>query len=221
MLVGAVALLLGCGDDELTGPISASNNGGTGNQTLAVQALVSVEEVTGGFLTDFRVTVSDREGEPVGGAQVIIEGGFGPITLTETDVGDYRSELTGAAWGTLSLRVEKDSMFVRDVVLGNIGIHTFISPQPADTVEADAPLMIRWFRDAQAPVARLSTRDVTLNNIVDSGEFVLADSLNPERSSQRFELLRSNEVQISGGLRSSYFRIEVRNSVEPVVVGRG
>ena len=104
------------------------------------------------------------------------------------------------------------------IVLGNIGIHTFTAPQPGDTVEAQTPLVVRWFRDSEAPMARLSTRDITLNDVPDTGEFILPDSLNPARSNQRFELVRSNEVQIAGGLRGSFFRLEVRNAIEQVVV---
>ncbi|MEE8520012.1 MAG: hypothetical protein V3S83_01530 [Gemmatimonadota bacterium] len=218
-LLAIATLALGCDDDDVTGPQSSINDGGIGNQSLLVVANVGVIDINGGFLTGFSVDVSDREGEPVSGADVVIEGGFGPRTLSEGPTpGSYLGELSGAAWGTLRLDVERDTLFVHGIVLGNIGIHTFTAPQPEDTVEAQTPLVVRWFRDSEAPMARLSTRDVTLNDVPDTGEFILPDSLNPARSNQRFELVRSNEVQIAGGLRGSFFRLEVRNAIEQVVV---
>lgn len=226
MRVGNVAVALviagltaGCGGDDPTEPESFGNEGGIGTQSLLVQAVVDVDEVVGGFLTVFRVTVRDRAGEPVLGADVTVEGNFTPLRLEdEESEGIYRSQLAGAASGALKLRVQKDDMFVRDVVLGNIGVHAFIEPDANDTVAAGESLMVRWLPDREAPFARLSTLDFNWADIPDDGTFVVPDSMNPARSNQWIELLRSNEVQISGGLRGSYFRMEVRKSVGPVVV---
>jgi hypothetical protein len=216
--LGLFALLTSCYGDDPTGPVNDTNSGGTGNQTLFVQAIVDVDEVTGGFLTEFRVTVSDRNQEPVSEAEVVIEGGFAAMTLEEGSEGFYSAEFTGAASGTLKLRVQKDTMYVRDVVLGNIGIHAILEPEDSDTVPAGVPLVVSWVSDREAPFARLSTRDATFENVPDMGEFTIPDDENPARTNQRVELLRFNEVQIAGGLRDSYFRMEVKRTVEPVLV---
>ena len=217
--VAATSLALGCGDDTVTGPPEELNQGGLGSQTLLVQAEVEVDNASGGFITEFEVDVWDSEGQRVTDADVVIEGGFGPRQLTPNSfTGRFEGELTGAAWGTLRLNVERDGEFVRDVVLGNIGIHVFTSPEAGDTVSADAPLTLRWFRDSPAPTVWLSTSDVFLEDLADTGEFVLPDSLNPTDLDQWFQLERRNEVQIAGGLNGSYFRMEVTNRIEPVRV---
>jgi hypothetical protein len=217
--LACAGLAIGCNGDDPTAPNGSVNNGGFGNQMLLVQGTVNVDEVTGGFLTEFRVNVWGRDGEPVTGADVTVEGNFAPISLQESvSEGSYSADLTGAASGTLRLTVDKDSMYVRDVVLGNIGIHAFVAPEAQDTVLANVPLIVRWVSDREAPFATLTTRDETFYNVADAGEYVVPDSLNPPRSNQRFELLRVNEVQIAGGLRGSYFRMEVLRKVEPVVV---
>jgi hypothetical protein len=210
-------LLAACGDDDATGPESDLNHGGVGNQTLLVMADIDVDPRPGGFETRFEVDVSDRDGEPVSGAEVVIEGNFSPLELSEDSPGTYTAEFAGAASGTLTLRVEEAGTYVREVVLGNIGIHAFIEPSVNDSVPADVDLLVRWASDSEAPFARLTTRDAGFD-VEDTGRFVVPDSLNSPRSSQRFELLRYNEVQIAGGLRGSYFRMEVRRALEPVVV---
>ncbi len=138
--------------------------------------------------------------------------------MPQVEEGSYRLDLDAAAWGTLRLDVTKDDMFVRDVVLGNIGVHDFITPKANDTLTAERPLEIRWFRDQEAPFVRISTFDFARGQLFDRGEFVIPDSLNPARENQRVEIFRSNEVQIAGGLRGSFFRMEVTNSVQPVAV---
>jgi hypothetical protein len=214
-----VAVWLDCADS--TGPDDLGNNGGTGNQSLAVYGDVDVDPRPGGFLSRFQVVLEDRDDLPVSEASVVIEGNFQPITLEETaTAGTYYGELTGAASGALGLSVEKDGMYVRDVRLGNIGIHAILEPEIHDTVPANVPLMVRWVSDREAPFARLSTRDHGFD-VLDNGEFVIPAADNDPRSNQRFELLRWNEVQIAGGLRSSYFKMEVRGAVDSVAVLSG
>ena len=219
-LLATISFALSCSGDTITGPPEDINDGGLGNQTLLVQAEVEVDNASGGFVTDFEVDVWDADGQRVTDAEVVIEGGFGARSLTPNAAngGRYEGELTGAAWGTLRLNVERGGEFVRDVVLGNIGIHVFISPEIGDTVSANAPLTLRWFRDSPAPIVWLWTSDVFLEDLEDTGEFVLPASQNPTDLDQWFEIERRNEVQIAGGLNGSYFRIEVTNRVEPVRV---
>jgi len=214
-ILGFVA---GCDQHDPTGPAEEQNNGGSGNQMLLVQAEVDVEPRTGGFLTEFVVDVLDGDNQPVSGAAVTIEWNHGPIGLTESgDPGIYVAQFAGSGAGPLKLHVEKDGMYVRDVVLGNIGIHAIIEPEPHDTVPANAPLRVRWVSDSEAPSAALFTGDAYFD-VSDQGEFVIPAGQNPARSSQYIELERYNEVQLSGGLPGSYFLMEVEWRVESVVV---
>jgi hypothetical protein len=210
--------LASCDRHDPTGPAEQQNNGGVGNQTLLVRAEVDVEPRTGGFLTEFVVEVRDRDNQPVSGADVTIEWNYSPIQLTESgDPGIYTAELSGPGSGPLKLHVEKDGMYVRDVVLGNIGIHAITEPEPHDTVPANAPLRVRWVSDTEAPSAALFTRGEYFE-VPDQGEFVIPASQNPASSDQYIELERYNEVQLSGGLPGSYFLMEVEWRVEPVVI---
>jgi hypothetical protein len=214
-ILGFVA---GCDRHEPTGPAEEQNNGGVGNQALLVRADVDVDPRTGGFLTEFVVDVLDGDNQPVSGADVTIEWNYSPIQLTESGApGTYVADFAGAGSGPLKLRVEKDGMYVRDVVLGNIGIHAIIEPEPHDTVPANEPLQVRWVSDTEAQSARLSTHGDTFD-VLDQGEFVIPANLNPARDDQYIEIERYNEVQLSGGLPGSYFRMEVETRVEPVVV---
>jgi hypothetical protein len=216
--IAFAGLAAGCGGNDLTGPVNSRNNGGVGNQTLLVRADVQLDPEPGGFLTSFDVEVRDRDGQPVSGADVTIEWNNAPLRLLEVDsTGDYAAELSGSGSGTLRLTVEKDSMYVRGVALGNIGIHAIVEPQANDTVPADVSLPIHWVSDTEAPFASLSTRDEEFE-VLDKGAFVVPDSMNPARSSQWIELTRYNEVLLAGALMGSYFRMEVETRVEPVRV---
>ncbi len=210
-----------CGGNDPTGPVDSQNNGGVGNQSLLVRADVDLDPRPGGFLTSFEVDVLDRFDQPVSDADVTIFWNYSPVSLVEEGTsGTYSAELNGSGSGTLVLTVEQDSLYVRDVTLGNIGIHAILEPRGGDTVPANSALPVRWVSDVDAPFATLSTRDESFE-VMDGGEFVIPDSLNPARSNQWVTLLRYNEVQISGGLRGSYFRMEVRTTSEPFVVSDG
>jgi hypothetical protein len=218
--IAAVALVgAACGGNDLTGPVESRNAGGVGNQSLLVRADVDLDPMAGGFLTRFEVDVLDRFDQPVSDADVTIVWNYTSLSLVEEGTsGTYTAELNGSGSGTLVLNVEKgDSLYVRDVKLGNIGIHAILDPQGGDTVAADSALPVRWVSDVDAPFATLSSRDDSFQ-VMDSGEFVIPDSLNQARSSQWLTLLRYNEVQISGGLRGSYFRMEVRRASDSFVV---
>lgn len=221
--LAVVALLIGfaaaaCSGNEPLGPADSLNSGGVGNQTLLVRADVELDPAPGGFLTSFEVDVLDRFDQPVSGADVTIIWNNSALGLVEEDsTGTYRAQLSGAGSGTLMLSVEKDSMYVRDVSLGNIGIHAILTPEAGDTVSASGPLAVTWVSDVQAPFAELSTRDGEFE-VQDVGAFSIPDSSNVARSNQRVELERYNEVQLSGGLRGSYFRMEVTTRTGDFVV---
>ncbi len=206
---------------ETTGPADISNDGGLGNKTLFVEATVDVDwdSEAASFVSRFQVIVLDGNDREVREADVTILGGFGSQTLLEDkDAGVYEGQLARAVWGTLELSIEKDGMSVTDVKLSSIGIHDFLEPMTNDEIQKDTPLTVRWLHDMEAPLARLATADFSWEDIPDTGEYVIPPEQNPENRDQRIELVRSNEVSLSGALAGSFFRIEVRNVVEPLVV---
>jgi hypothetical protein len=213
-----VALTASCGGDNVTGPVDERNSGGTGNQTLLVEADVNLEMRTGGFQATFVVDVRDESNDPVSGADVTIVYNHSTVTLQETgDPGVYTAQRSGAASGDLRLEVVKDDMYVRNVTLGNIGIHAILEPQPDDTVPANQPLTIRWASDREAPFAQLTSRTFDFE-VADDGEFVVPADDNDPRTNQWIEIERSNEVMITSGLSGSYFRMEVQARIEDVTV---
>ena len=52
----------------------------------------------------------------------------------------------------------------------------------------------------------------------DTGAVVIPGTSNPARVDQRIRIFRFNEVDIAGGLFGSRMRVEVRQTVEPVIV---
>lgn len=212
------ALTASCGGSSLTGPVDERNSGGTGNQTLLVEADVNLEMRTGGFQATFVVEVHDESNDPVSGADVTIVYNRSTVTLQESgEAGVYTAERSGAASGDLRLEVVKDNMYVRGVRLGNIGIHAILEPQPDDTVPGNQPLTIRWASDTQAPFAQLSSRTFDFE-VADDGEFVVPADDNDPRTNQWIEIERSNEVMITSGISGSYLRMEVQARIEDVTV---
>lgn len=212
------AIVAGCSDAEPIGPVEDKNSGGTGNQMLRVIAEADLELNTGGFLADFVVEVSDATGADVSGATVTVVWNRSTITLQETGTaGTYTGAVTGAASGELKLDVVKDDMYVRDVVLGNVGIHAILEPQPNETLPAGQPLTVRWVSDLVAQSASLFSPDWDYT-VDDNGEFVVPGNQMTATSSTWIELERYNEVDIAGGLSGSHFKFEVEYRVEDLTV---
>jgi hypothetical protein len=208
------ALAASCSNADPIGPVEDKNSGGTGNQTLRVVAEVDLELNTGGFLADFYVEVDDATGAPVSGATVTIVWNRSTVTVPESGTpGIYEALVTGAASGDLKLDVVKDDMYVRDVVLGNVGIHAVLEPQPDETIPAGQPLTVRWASDLEAQSASLFSPDYDFT-VEDNGEFVVPGEDVLPHSSTWIELERYNEVEIAGGLSGSYFKLEVEYRVE-------
>jgi hypothetical protein len=208
------ALAASCSNADPIGPVEDKNSGGTGNQTLLVVAEVDLELNTGGFLADFYVEVDDATGAPVSGATVTIVWNHSTVTVPESGTpGIYEALVTGAASGDLKLDVVKDDMYVRDVVLGNVGIHAILEPQPDQTIPANQPLTVSWVSDLEAQSASLFSPDWDFT-VEDNGEYVVPADQNDPRSSSWIELERYNEVEITGGLSGSYFLLEVEYRVE-------
>ncbi len=83
ILTAALVTVAGCGGG--TSPVVELNDPGTGSSTLKVVADIDANDVVGGFITDFQVTVEDGAGNPVSGATVTIRNNdLGTITLLES-----------------------------------------------------------------------------------------------------------------------------------------
>lgn len=211
------ALLVSCSNADPIGPVEDRNSGGTGNQTLRVQAEADLELNTGGFLADFYVEVDDATGAPVSDATVTIVWNRSTVTLQETSTGVYEALVTGAASGDLRLDVVKDDMYVRDVVLGNIGIQAVLEPLEDATIPANQDLTVRWVSDLKAQSASLFSPDWDYT-VEDNGEFVVPAAQVVPHSSTWIELERYNEVDIAGGLSGSHFKFEVEFRVEGLTI---
>ena len=204
-----------------TDPIVERNNPGTGTLTLRVTADIDASDVVGGFITDFDVTVEDAAGAPVSGATVTIQNSsLGTLTLLETSAGsgDYTATRNSFPGGDFELNVIRATANVENVVLGGPGVHTITSPSANDTVLASQALTVSWDRPSQALTAELETRDYASGVLLDTGTAVVPVAENVARPDQRVRVFRFNEVAIAGGLPGSRMRVEVRQTVEPIVV---
>ncbi|HYT84595.1 MAG TPA: hypothetical protein VEK86_14130 [Gemmatimonadales bacterium] len=213
---------LGCGSS--TGPAASRNNPGTGTNTLLVSADIDASDdaaAVGGFTTDYAVSLRDGAGGNVSGATVTVSNpSLGPLTLPETGPGsgDYLISGNGFPGGDFTLKVVHVADTVRNVVLGGPGVHTITSPAKNATVAADQPLTVRWTVPSRATQAEVETRDFGPHVLPDTGAYVIAGANNPVNTSQRIRVFRFNEVTIAGGLIGSRMRVQVRNTVEPVIV---
>lgn len=218
--VATAALLAACGGDS-TGPATDRNNPGTGSSTLLVTADVDASDVPGGFVTDLDVSVRDAADNPVSGATVTISNpSFGVVALLETGAGsgDYQATRTSLPVGDFTLNVVRGADNVRDVVLGGPGVHVITGPAISATVSSQQPLMVTWTVPSQAKNAELETRDFGPLLMPDNGTFQIPAASNPARPDQRIRVFRFNELSIAGGLTGSRMRVEIRQTVEPIIV---
>ncbi len=217
--ISAALLVVSCGD-SLTDPAIERNDPGTGTGTLDVRADIDAFDVTGGFITEFRVRVRDGFGDDVSGATVTItNAGFGVVTLLQPGgAGDYEVDRNTFHEGDYALSVVSGTDVVEGVVLGGPGVHTITEPVQDTTVSADQDLTIRWDVPSQARSAQVETRDYGPVLLPDTGAVIIPGASNPARVDQRIRIFRFNEVDIAGGLFGSRMRVEVRQTVEPVIV---
>ena len=220
-LVCAASLVaLACGDSG--GPAVARNDPGTGTRTMKVTADIDGNDVPGGFITDFEVSLRDVQGNPISGATVTVRNStLGTVALLEDGIGtgDYVATVNTFAPGDYELEVVKDTdNNVQGVVIGGMAVHEIMTPSVNDTVLADADLVITWTRPSEAAAADVETQDFAVDGIPDSGSYTIQGADNPARPDQRIRVFRFNQVDIAGGLFGSRIKLEIRNSVEPVVV---
>lgn len=215
-------LLAGCGDDDPIGPAAEQNDGGTGTRNMLVIAEVEGQDVPGGFVTTFDVSLRNQAGQPISGATVRVgAGSAGTQNLLETNAGsgDYQAQLNSFPSGNYRLDVlSGDTMKVQGIVVGGIAQHTITSPTANDTVIADQPLVVRWTRNAEARGADIETRDFDVDGIPDTGSFTIPGGDNPARNDGRVRVWRFNRVDIDGGMFGSTLKLSVRDTVEPVVI---
>lgn len=220
-LVVATFVLGGCGDDDPVGPAAEQNQPGTGTRNMLVDAEIEGQDVPGGFVTTFEVTLRNQAGQPISGAAVRVgAGSAGTLNLLETNAGsgEYVAQLNAFPSGNYRLDVVSgDSMAVQGVVVGGIAQHTITSPTANDTVVAGEPLVVQWSRDAEARGADIETRDFEVEGVPDTGSFTIPGSDNPARDDGRVRVWRFNRVDIDGGLFGSTLKLSIRNTVEPVV----
>lgn len=220
LVLGLMAgALVACGNG--TGPTVERNDSGTGSLTLKVTADIDADDVVGGFVTDFDVTVKDAAGNDVSGAIVTIKNStLGVITLLETSAGsgDYTATRNIFPNGDFELNVERGTDNVKGVVLGGPGVHTITAPLANAVVTALQALTVTWDVPSQARSAELETHDYGSVVVPDNGEAVVPGLQNVARTAQRIRIWRFNEVDIAGGLPGSRLKVKVRQTVEPVIV---
>ena len=215
----ALATLAACSDS--TGPAADRNQPGTGSGTLLVSGTIEGQDVTGGFVTAFDVSLRDAAGNPVSGATVAIQNrSLGTVNLLELTAGsgDYQATVNTFAPGDYLLTAVHGTDEVRGVVVGGIAAHQISSPIANATVTANQPMTVTWTRPSEAVAADLETRDFSAQGIPDAASYVVPGGSNPARPDQRIRLWRYNQVNIAGGLAGSRLKLSIRNTVEPIVV---
>ena len=219
ILTAALVTVAGCGGG--TSPVVELNDPGTGSSTLKVVADIDANDVVGGFITDFQVTVEDGAANPVSGATVTIRNNdLGTVTLLESDAGsgDYVAVRNTFPEGDFELSVVRGTDMVEGVVLGGPGVHTITAPVANDTRTALQDLIVQWTRPLQARSAEVETRSYTSPVLPDTGGFAIPAVDNVARVDQRIRVFRYNEVDIAGALLGSRLRVEVRQTIEPVII---
>ncbi len=219
IMTAVLSTVVACGDS--TGPVVERNDPGTGSSTLKVTADIEANDVVGGFITDFEVSVEDGAGNAVSGATVTIKNAdLGTVTLLESGPGsgDYRATRNTFPAGDFELDVVRNTDNVEGVILGGPGVHEITSPAANDTVAALQALTVEWTVPLQARSAELETHDYSSPVLPDTGAAVVPATENVERPDQRIRVFRFNQVEIAGGLPGSRLKVEVRRTVEPVVV---
>ncbi len=220
-LIAALGVTLaGCGGSP-TSPAVERNDTGSGTQTMKVTGNIEGQDVPGGFVTEFDVALRTATGTPISGATVTVKNNtLGTVNLLETGVGsgDYEATVNTFAPGDYRLDVVRGSDNVKDVVVGGMSAHAITSPLANDTLSAALPMVVTWTRPSQAAGADVETRDFGVEGIADGGSFTIPAADNDARNDQRVRLWRFNRVDIAGGLFGSRLKLEIRNTVEPVVV---
>jgi hypothetical protein len=188
---------------------------------MLVQAEIEGQDVAGGFVTAFDVSLRDALGNPISGAAVtVLNGTLGTINLLELSAGsgDYEATVNSFASGDYRLSVIRGTDNVQGVVVGGIAAHLISSPAANATIAANQPMTVTWTRPSEAVAVDLETRDFLAEGIPDNASYVIPAGNNPARPDQRIRVWRYNQVDIAGGLFGSRLKLSIRNTAEPIVV---
>jgi hypothetical protein len=214
-----LSFLFACSDS--TGPAADRNHPGTGSSTMLVSADIEGQDVSGGFVTAFDVSLRDAAGNPISGATVRVQNStLGTVNLLELSAGsgDYEATVNSFASGDYELSVIRGTDNVQGVVVGGIAAHLISAPVANATAAANQPMTVTWTRPSEAVAADLETRDFSAQGIPDLASYTIPGGSNPARPDQRIRVWRYNEVNIAGGLFGSRLKLSIRNTVEPIVV---
>ena len=219
LVLGVMAgTLVACGG---TDPTVERNDSGTGTLTLRVVADIDAKDVAGGLTTDFSVDVEDAAGDPISLATVTINNSsLGEITLLEINAGSgkYTAVRDGFPDGDFELNVVRGTDNVQGVIVGGPGVHTITAPLANATLTALESFIVTWDSPSQAKSAEVETRQYGPVVVPDTGAAMVPALENVAHPNQRIRVYRLNEVGIDGGLPGSRLKVEVRQTVEPVVV---
>ena len=211
-IVLVAAVVAACGGSS---NIAANRNrAGSGSSTLLVTATATVTASDTSPSTNYLVTVKNGQNAGVTGATV----GFGAVSLTDAGGGNYTGSSTSYPSGDLSLSVVKGTDQVQGVVLGYPGAHAINAPTVNSTVSAGQPLHVSWTTPSVAQSVTITTRDFNAADVSDTGSYDIAGTDNPARTNQRVIIVRSNQLDLAGGLSGSLAKVTVTRRVDPFIV---
>lgn len=207
------AMAAACGGSS--GTAVDHNRAGSGSSTLLVTGTVTVTVSATAPLTSYSVTVKDGLGANVSGATVTVhDSANGNVALTEANTGSgvYTNSTTTYPSGDLSLSVANGTDKVQGVAVGNPGAHAINAPLGGSTQTANAALHVSWTTPAVAKAATISLSGGGFSvQAPDIGAYDVPAGNNPARTGQRVTIVRSNEVDIAGGLPGSSMKVTVSN----------
>jgi len=211
-IVLVAAVVAACGGSS---NIAANRNrAGSGSSTLLVTATATVTASDTSPSTNYLVTVKNGQNAGVTGATV----SFGAVSLTDAGGGNYTGSSTSYPSGDLSLSVVKGTDQVQGVVLGYPGAHAINAPTVNSTVSAGQPLHVSWTTPSVAQSVTITTRDFNATDVSDTGSYDIAGTNNPARTNQRVIIVRSNQLDLAGGLSGSLAKVTVTRRVDPFIV---
>jgi len=210
------ALVAACGGSSNTAV--DRNHAGSGSSTLLVTATATVTVSDTAPTTAYAVNVKDGLNANVTGATVTLGG----LALTDAGGGNYTGSLTSYPTGDLSLSVVKGTDKVQGVSLGYPGAHAINAPVGGTgaSVPVNQPLHISWTTPSVSKAATITLSSGGYSaQAPDTGSYdVPAASNSQTRTSQRVTIVRSNEVDIGGGLPGSTMKVTVTTRTDTFAV---
>ncbi len=191
------------------------NRAGSGSSTLkvtsTVDVIVSATTPATSPLTNFSVTLKDGLNANVTGATVTVHNAaFGDVALAYAGGGSYTASKTSYPSGDLSLTVVNGTDKVQGVVLGYPGTHAINAPVAGSTVPVSTALHVSWTTPTVAKAATISLSSGGFSvQAPDTGAYDIPAGSNGRTGGQTVTVIRSNEVDIAGGLPGSSMKVTV------------